>query len=198
MKFSNYIKKVWGTGGSSGKCLVWFDRAVYEKLFKFNTILHDTDVYVTANVIFAGWKPTLPQRDVVSSWQAAHRHSGFGWRRKQIRFLSSLLVALLSSTVSSFEIWMENSVAIRHGGLLSAVTNMSNPNANSHVCLRGKGSILAMLAVCDALRLHTVCSDWLWWDLQGNSAFMQLYLLLKESAAVQVLRDFLSCSQSKR
>lgn len=69
------IKK--SSGESSGTCLVWFDRALYEKLFKFNTILRDTDVYVPENVISTGREPTSSLRDVVSSWQAAQRHSGF-------------------------------------------------------------------------------------------------------------------------
>lgn len=66
------------SGESSGKCLVWLDWALYEKLFKFNTILRDMDVYVPESVIFTGRKPTSSLRDVVSSWQAAQSHSAFG------------------------------------------------------------------------------------------------------------------------
>lgn len=110
--------------------------------------------------------------------------------KKQIRFHSSLLVVLLSSTVSSFEIWIESTVATKGWGLLTAVTNMSNPSANCHACPCGKGSILAMLAVCDVLHMHTVCSSWLWRDLYGNTGFIQLYLLFMESAAVWVWGQF--------
>ncbi len=70
------IKK--SSGESSGKCPVWLDRPLYEKIFKFNTILRDMDVYVPESVIFTGREPTSCLRDVVSLWQAAQSHSVFG------------------------------------------------------------------------------------------------------------------------
>lgn len=87
---------------SSERGLVWFDKGLYEKLFKFNTILCNTDIYVPENVIVTGSTPTSFPRHVVSSWR---QWGGFCWRQEQIRMHSSCLLALLSSTVSRLEMW---------------------------------------------------------------------------------------------
>ena len=75
-------------------------------------------------------------------------------------------------------------------------TDVNNPTANSHVCPRGEGSELAVLAVCNVLRLHTACSCWLWWDLHANSVFIQLYFYGVSSCMAAEGR-FLSSSQSR-
>lgn len=54
-------------GESSANYLVWFDRALYENVFKFNTTLHNTNVSVPENVIFTGRKPTSSLKDVFCS-----------------------------------------------------------------------------------------------------------------------------------
>lgn len=102
-----------------------------------------TDVYVSENVIPAGTEPTRPLRDVVSSWHsAAHSQSGFGRRRRQIRFRSSVML------------WNVNAELARHQTACHSWPRRVIPVQTLMFARAEKGSLLAMLAVCNVFRLR--------------------------------------------
>lgn len=96
----------------------------------------------------------------------ASSRSGFGWRKEADKVSlraarCSTKAPLCDGLKSEFRSFLTVKKKFKNKKAKPPrffKTDVNNPTAYSHVCPRGEGSTLAVLAVCNVLRLHTACS----------------------------------------